>query len=334
MLDELVSVIIPVFNVASYLKEAIESIVNQTYTKLDIIIIDDGSVDGSGRICDEYAQRDHRVRVIHQENKGLSSARNVGLDLANGAIISFLDSDDAFCPNMIQKMLEQMEQNKVDIVVCGYSVHTTQERMKPDKHVNTDTQGIVIEKRESFRRILNGIIDTAVWNKLYKKEIWENLRFPDGYVYEGTYIALDIFDRSNRTAVIEDKLVLHRIREFSICNTWSTKNILDWDYARRHLYTFVKSKPQDFVSSKQLNRIISGWIKGLLSCYMCFVYEHPEDLEGRQCIQKILFDRIMEMDIIHCNHFIWIIYQIILHFPYPCGCLYNKYRMVMRYKKL
>ena len=104
--NTLISVIIPVYNVRQYLKEALDSVLNQTYRCLDIIIVDDGSTDGSGKICDDYAKKDSRIRVVHQENMGLSAARNTGLDIMYGELVSFLDPDDAFRPHMLFRHLK------------------------------------------------------------------------------------------------------------------------------------------------------------------------------------------------------------------------------------
>ena len=104
----MISVIVPVYNVEPYLEEAIESVIHQTYTNLEIILVDDGSTDGSGRICDRYQKKDSRIKIIHQENRGLSAARNAGLDICKGGMIAFLDSDDAFCKDMLQKMSDAM----------------------------------------------------------------------------------------------------------------------------------------------------------------------------------------------------------------------------------
>ena len=119
----LVSVIIPVYNVAPYLEEALESVINQSYNNLEILVIDDGSTDGSEIICEEYAARDKRIRVIHQVNGGLSDARNTGLDLAAGEYIAFLDPDDAYRPDMIAVMLGALLRNQADISICSYSTY-------------------------------------------------------------------------------------------------------------------------------------------------------------------------------------------------------------------
>ncbi|MBO7334370.1 MAG: glycosyltransferase, partial [Lachnospiraceae bacterium] len=117
---ELISVIVPVFEVEKYLKECIESILNQTYTNLEIILVDDGSPDKCGEICEEYAKTDNRIIVIHHENKGLSSARNRGLDIATGDYIGFVDSDDKIAPDMFEILLNNLKQYDADISICGF----------------------------------------------------------------------------------------------------------------------------------------------------------------------------------------------------------------------
>ena len=114
----IVSVIIPVYNVKPYLEESLESVINQTYKNLEIIVVDDGSNDGSEKICDEYAPKDDRIKIIHRKNGGLSVARNTGLDNMNGEYIAFLDSDDIYHPAMIQEMLLPLLYNKADCAVC------------------------------------------------------------------------------------------------------------------------------------------------------------------------------------------------------------------------
>lgn len=155
----LITVIIPVFNVKPYLIDALESVINQTYKRLEIIIIDDGSTDGSGEICDEYAQKDDRIRVVHQNNKGLSAARNVGLDLLSGDIIAFFDSDDIYHTDFIEKMVEAMLENNTDIVLCKY----TRQRDIKGKGILTDdhkkqTTGFVSNLRGRSQRETHPVV--------------------------------------------------------------------------------------------------------------------------------------------------------------------------------
>ena len=142
-MEGLVSVIIPVYNVRPYLNEALDSVLDQSYENLEIIIIDDGSTDGSSELCDEYGKKDARICVIHQDNRGLSAARNAGLDHMTGDLVAFLDSDDAYDPEYILTMLSAMyPQNAafsepVDVVVCKYTVHYSTGEMKQRKRLLT-----------------------------------------------------------------------------------------------------------------------------------------------------------------------------------------------------
>lgn len=129
----MISVIVPVYNVEPYLEEAIESVIHQTYTDLEIILVDDGSTDDSGKICDRYQKKDSRIKVVHQENRGLSAARNAGLDICKGEMIAFLDSDDAFCTDMLQKMSDAMLESGADIVECNYAEYKGVHSMNPQK---------------------------------------------------------------------------------------------------------------------------------------------------------------------------------------------------------
>ena len=137
-MEPLVSVIIPVYNVVHYLREAIDSVINQTYKNLEIIIIDDGSTDGSSGVCDQYLS-DPRITVIHQENRGLSGARNTGLSAITGEYVAFLDSDDAFYPGMIQTMIMEIKKNNADLAVCGfYAIRTDKQLLH---HANQTHKG-------------------------------------------------------------------------------------------------------------------------------------------------------------------------------------------------
>ena len=133
----LVSVIVPVFNVRPYIVEALDSVINQTYSNLEIILIDDGSTDGSGEVCDEYAARDKRIVVIHQKNNGVSSARNAGLDVMHGEAVAFLDPDDAYRSEFISTMVAAMNREKADIVMCKYTNHRTNKKMKSNGREKT-----------------------------------------------------------------------------------------------------------------------------------------------------------------------------------------------------
>lgn len=173
----MISVIVPIYNVEKYLSKCIESIINQTYKDLEIILVDDGSTDSSGKICDEFATKDNRIKVIHKNNGGVSSARNQGLDKANGDYIAFVDSDDYIEKDMYEKMINIINKYGVDIVSCNYN-HVNG-KIEPffslDKDEYIDNKTELIEKIFQYKNY-----DMILFNKLYKKYIWNNIRFPIG----------------------------------------------------------------------------------------------------------------------------------------------------------
>ena len=174
----MISVIIPVYGVEKYLSRCLDSIINQTYRDLEIILVDDGSPDNSGKICDEYAAKDSRIKVIHKENGGLSSARNAGLDVATGEYIGFVDSDDWIEPQTYNMLFSAIEKNNSDIAICGH-------RMVYD---NTSTSKATYSNDEylSYDLLWNeifGKLNNAAWNKLYRKNLIDDLRFPIGVIH-------------------------------------------------------------------------------------------------------------------------------------------------------
>ena len=224
----LISVIIPVYNVLPYLREALESVLCQTYHHLETIIIDDGSTDGSGSVCDEYLS-DPRVQVIHQENRGLSGARNTGFDHATGDYIAFLDPDDAFHPKMIEQLYEALMQQSADLVSCGYDTYETEGCFETEERTEPVKFGTVVSVsgKDAIHDLAEGNFPVIVWNKLYPKRIWETLRFPEGRFYEDIWIMPAVLSHCDRIAIVPDALVYHRKRASSITSTFSVHNLQD-----------------------------------------------------------------------------------------------------------
>ena len=194
-----ISVIIPIYNVEKYLKRCIESVIKQTYSDLEIILVDDGSQDGCAKICDEYKKKDERIIVIHKKNGGLSDARNVGLKVATGEIISYIDSDDYLDLDMYEKMIKAMEEKNADIVVCGTNIdyedgHTKVKCEKEEKSFNREEALIELNSFKSF--------DMAVWNKLYKREVVDKIEFPVGKKSEDYFVMYQYFARAKKVVII------------------------------------------------------------------------------------------------------------------------------------
>ncbi len=196
-----ISIIIPVYNVAPYLERCLDSIINQTYTKTEIIIVDDGSTDESPQICDNYALKDNRIKVIHKKNGGLSDARNAGISIATGDMIAFVDSDDWVSLNYLHEMYSQMIQTKADIIECGF-VRTdiiVVEEYGPLEY-RTKTYNVI----DAMSELINdNELHQVVWNKLYRKEIIDNTLFELGKYNEDEFWTYQIFARSKKIVKID-----------------------------------------------------------------------------------------------------------------------------------
>jgi len=211
---KIISVVIPVYKVEQYLSECVDSILNQTYDALEIILVDDGSPDSCGKICDEYAKRDSRIKVIHKENGGLSDARNAGIDIASGDYITFVDSDDYIAKDMIEKLYSALIKNNADVSLCarycfGDKIETF---IFPEKN-----ECIVLgekNKYESLDFILHNCWEA--WSKLFKINLFKEFRYPKGVLYEDFSLTPKIFFYVSRSVFIPEGLYYYRIRDDSI----------------------------------------------------------------------------------------------------------------------
>lgn len=213
-MSEKISVIVPVFQVKDYLEGCIISILKQTYKNIELILVDDGSTDGSGLICDQFAHKDERILVLHKENGGLSSARNAGLDHANGDYIAFVDSDDWVDLDYIRKMYEVCRLHDCDVCQCGIY-----DAINDDMEIR-DSGGVPsiytpLEFAYAEMSLLSW--DCVVcWNKLYKSELFKGIRFPEGKIHEDEYTTYKVLNRANRIALLPTRLYYYRRRPESI----------------------------------------------------------------------------------------------------------------------
>lgn len=174
-----VSIIVPIYNVEKYLSKCIESILSQTYKNIEIILVNDGSLDNSAQICDEYAKKDDRIIVIHKANGGVSSARNAGLDIATGKYIGFVDPDDYIENNMYELMVNKIEKYKADIAICGYDYINENYTIERYYHIQQDE--ILTQKQfMSMQFDMPPTIRHVVWNKLFIAKTLKKIRFPEG----------------------------------------------------------------------------------------------------------------------------------------------------------
>lgn len=190
MEEALVSVIIPVYNVEKYLKKCVDSVLNQTYRNLDIILVDDGSTDLSGKMCDELGIGDKRVTVIHKQNGGLSDARNAGLNVARGEYYAFVDSDDYISSDMIEIMVNSARENSCEIAICNMVRFSESGESALFYHPVAQKQILLGENR--FKTLKQ----PSVCNKLFKASLFQNIRFPKGKYYEDTFVYHELLYRA------------------------------------------------------------------------------------------------------------------------------------------
>jgi glycosyltransferase involved in cell wall biosynthesis len=208
-----VSIIVPVYNVEGYLPKCIDSILAQTFTDFELIIVDDGSTDSCGAICDEYANKDNRIKVIHKKNGGLSSARNAGIDIAKGDFFIFVDSDDYVHPEMCSLLFENLLKYNADIVACGCYIVKNDKIIKEIKA--SDEGAVTLDSISAISRLFKGELLPA-WGKIYKRECFLNLRFPFGKIDEDFAVMYKLFYNCKKIVCIEDLLNFYVIRDKSI----------------------------------------------------------------------------------------------------------------------
>ena len=263
-MNGLVSVIVPVYNVKLYLAEALDSVITQTYENLEIIIVDDGSTDGSGVICDEY-QSDPRVKVIHQENQGLSGARNAGLDCMSGELVGFLDPDDAFYPEMIESMISAMQHAQADMVICGIENYTTDRRMKcAMRHDTFLLPQKELTVQEALVDLIEGRINQSVWNKLYAARIWADLRYPRGRVFEDVATSYLAIWNARKILTIPQCFVMHRVRKGSITQIKSAGYVRDLLTALREVGRFVHRHTPEIFTPAQNDNFRERYLRNMM----------------------------------------------------------------------
>lgn len=196
---ELISVIVPVYNVEKYVGQCIESICNQTYKELEVILVDDGATDSSGAICDAYAAKDARIRVIHQENQGMSGARNTALDVMTGDYVIFIDSDDFVSEDMIARLYEFSKSKEADIAGCQPVECDAVGQILKHSPFKDEMSLEGVAKMESFLK--ENRIGTMPWGKLYKAELLDGIRFPIGKYHEDVYTIYQLVHRAKRVYI-------------------------------------------------------------------------------------------------------------------------------------
>ena len=260
---ELVSVIVPVYNVEQYLEKCIDSIINQTYKNLEIILIDDGSTDSSGKICDRYAARDKRIKVIHQENGGLAVVRNIGVSAASGEYIMFVDSDDYIDTEIVQFLYEQSKKYCADISICGFKYADKNGKVWDGEPVTID-EGIV-SKRDFWEHFYSDtrIFYVTLWAKLFRRSVWKNISLPAGKLHEDEFAVYHLIENADAIAVSKKPMYYYVQSDSSIIRTKFTVKNLDAAEAMLLRCGFFTGKKEFDLAEKSLTMAMYNITRGL-----------------------------------------------------------------------
>ncbi|EOH87788.1 glycosyltransferase family 2 protein [Enterococcus pallens] len=236
-----ISIIVPVYNVEKYLHKCVDSILIQTFTDFEVILVDDGSLDNSGQICDEYAKKDDRVKVIHKKNGGLSDARNAGIDVAKGKYLGFVDSDDYIERDMYELLYENIVKEKADLSICG--IYHVYEGKNPEKK---QEKYMLLDRNEAMLLIFHGnqISDHAV-NKLYARSIFDTLRYPIGKYHEDSFAIVSILDNCEKIVVDTKQKYYYYHRNDSITSQKFSKKHLEYIIAWEENEKKVKGRSHE-----------------------------------------------------------------------------------------
>lgn len=219
MIEERISIIIPVHNTEAYLKRCVDSVLNQTYKELEIILVENLSTDGSAMICDEYAEQDSRVKVLHLDIADLSTARNEGIKAATSSYIAFVDSDDYIKSEMYEVLMDNLKKYDADISMCTYVLdYENGEKRTPTNSLSSIQ---VYSGQDAVKGILKEELSNASWDKLYRRKLFDKVLFPEAYYYEDHFTMLKWFEQCNKIVCIPDVLYYYWQRDDSICHDFN-----------------------------------------------------------------------------------------------------------------
>ena len=278
-MENKISIIVPIYNVEQFLEECVKSILDQTYQDLEVILVNDGSIDRSGEICDELAATDGRIIVFHQNNQGTSEARNTGLKLATGQYIGFVDSDDVIHPNMYEWLMAALQEEKAEVAICH-------ERAFHDRNCNFDEMDLKYnEKVEDREQLFSHFMDVwtgpinFVWNKLYRRELFDGIRFQKGIKMEDMFIQVDVLQRVTKAVWITEALYGYRQRNGSIMNSDHDDIYIYWAEALMHQRTVIYETHMEELALKS----------DVYTLKMLVRLQYKAQKEGKKEIRKKLY---------------------------------------------
>lgn len=265
---DLISVIVPIYKVEEYLDRCVQSIVDQTYKNLEIILVDDGSPDRCPAMCDEWASKDSRIRVIHKQNGGLSDARNAGMDVACGEYIAFVDSDDWIHPQFVESLYRAVEEHGAQLAACGVRFVYSEADTAEEQNVALSTAYTAEQALETL--ILGKGFRAVAWNKLYHRSLLEGERFPVGKYHEDEFFTYKVIGKADKLTFVETEMYFYLQRNSGIMGSVSLKHLEALDAYKERLDYFRMYFPKIYEKDK------------VTFCVMCVVfYKMALALEGK-----------------------------------------------------
>lgn len=253
-MDDLISVIVPIYKVEKYLKKCVESILEQTYSNLDIILVDDGSPDNCGDIIEEFRKKNERIRTIHQKNGGLSDARNSGIKIAKGKYIVCIDSDDWIEKNMIEVLYKDIINTNSDISVCEFVEEDDLQNILSAKKYNNEI--IEFSSKEALKSLIKqDILTNHAWNKLYKASLFEGIEYPKGQLMEDVSTTYKLFEKANKIVYQNTSLYHYIQRGTSILGNITEKRINDQEFAFFDRNKYLMEKYSEFKEIIELDNM-------------------------------------------------------------------------------
>lgn len=296
----LISVIVPVYNVEAYLDRCVQSIVDQTYRNLEIILVDDGSPDRCGAMCDAWAEKDSRVRVIHKVNGGLSDARNTGLAAATGEYIGFVDSDDYIRADMLGLLLEHLQKNDAQIAACGVALV---DETGTKKGTLTRAGACVLEKQEAMRAVIEeSWLKQPVWNKLYRANAIQDIPFPIGKYHEDVFWTYQAVSRAEKVSVFDAPCYFYTQRENSIMGAAYSLKRLDSLEAKQKRLAYIRENFPELEGTAVKDLRFSC----MYAMQMCLRYTKDSERQKIQAAVERIYENLSGEAKLSAKEKIWI----------------------------
>ena len=292
MEKELISIIVPIYNVEKYLNKCVESILKQTYDNLEIILVDDGSLDNCGNICDEYAKKDSRIIVLHKTNGGLSDARNKGINIAKGKYIGFVDSDDYIDNDMFEILYNLCKNNNADISMISYK--EIENEIIINENSNYTNKVFKYNNIEAIKELLKDEkIKNYAWNKLYKKELFDGIEYPIKMAYEDVGTTYKLFEKAKKIIWYDIPKYNYIRRGTSIVSKNTYKNLKDFIDLSYQRYNYFENS---IYSNKIKIENSYSFIRNMIMFYLNYQIDNIQELDAIFEYYYPLFNKIIEQN--------------------------------------